>query len=161
MPYCPRIVLCRAGEGRGEGTEGGGGCGEETWSGSRRPVLRGVRGAGRGAQPVSGARSRKLAPANSPRVSALILGRTRFSVTAPALLVVPLFMCRWCGHKAGTGTAPRAFGSVTFQWGGVRPGTAVSMRKARALRLGQVGVWGPRGDRWDAGSALSRENPAQ
>lgn len=61
MPYCPRIVLCRAGEGRGEGTEGGGGCGEETKSGSRRPVLRGARGAAREWSSLQKTRSSKLA----------------------------------------------------------------------------------------------------
>lgn len=72
--------------------------------------LGGLCSAGRGARGAAREWSslQKTPPANSPRVSALILGRTRFSVTAPALLVVPLFMCRWRGHKAGTGMAPRA-----------------------------------------------------
>lgn len=66
-------------------------------------------------------------------VSASVLDRAPFSVTAPPLPVVPLFMCRWCGCKAGTVTAPRTFGSVTFQCGGAWSGAAVLMWKARAL----------------------------
>lgn len=110
------IAFCRAGEGRGEGTEGRGGCGGETWS--RKPVLLGACDA-RGRE--SFLQTTRLA------VSASVLDRAPFSVTAPPLPVVPLFMCRWCGCKAGTVTAPRTFGSVTFQWGGAWSGSSVDV----------------------------------
>lgn len=74
----PGSFSAYAGEGPGKGTEGRGGCGEETWSG----------------MPVSCLQKTHLA------ASASILDRAPFSVTAPLLPIDPLFMCRWCGDSS-------------------------------------------------------------
>lgn len=146
MPYYPRIVFCRAGEGPGEGTEGGGRCGEEPGSGT--PALRGACSASFPQKTPCGLRF------DSGWCSLLSYCT---SVACRSLIYVSLV---WAQSRDSDG--PVRVWLCDFSVGR----SVVGAQQCWRGRL-MPSVWvrsgcgGPRGDRWDTGSALSRDNPVQ